>query len=116
MTAEDPIDESEPQNNACRSRSIHIRDPEIVDQLTTVMNQLEMDPAEFQAEQQLIHSIIERRDGWAWLAEIASEIGAEPHKLIVPINLLHQEEVVVVSDTREGRIIYLPGNKPDFLD
>ena len=93
------------------NQSLRITDQEIVEPILDMLNDLATDPAEFQAEQELIVWVLERYDGSAQLETIATEIGAEPHELAVPIDLLHQSEIVEVADIDDQMTVSLTSKR-----
>lgn len=72
-------------------------EPDSVGPILEMLEDLETHAEEFEAEQKLIASILERHDGAAQLLTIADEMGAQPHEIAVPIDLMHQSGVVDVS-------------------
>ncbi len=93
-----------------------IRDQEVVNRIRTLLDQSEMDPMEFQTEQENILSSLERHGGSARLEEIATDMFVDVHELAVPIDLLHQEDVLTAESTERGIYVYLPGQEPDLLE
>lgn len=94
-------------HNQCRQ----ITDPEIVEPILDMLSDLARDPAEFQAEQELIVSVLEQHDGSAQLETIAAEIGAAPHELAVPIDLMHQSDTVEVVGFGDQLTVSLKSNQ-----
>ena len=74
--------------------------PDSIGPIMEMLDDLETQTEEFEAEQKLIASILERHDGTAQLLTIADEMGAQPHEIAVPIDLMHQSGVVDVSGSR----------------
>jgi hypothetical protein len=84
-----------------------ITDPEIVEPILDMLNDLTTDPAEFQAEQELIVWILEQHDGSAQLKTRAAESGVAPHELAVPLDLMHQSGIVEVVGSGDQLTISL---------
>lgn len=93
------------------NQSLRITDPEIVEPILDMLNDLATDPAEFQAEQELIVWVLEQHDGSAQLETIAAEIGAAPHELAVPIDLMHQSDTVEVFGSGDQLTVSLTSKR-----
>lgn len=97
-----------PSRSDGRSRSAsQVIEPDSLAPVLKMLKDLETDTEEFEGEQKLIVSILERYEGEAQLVTIAEEMGADPHEIAVPIDLMHQSGLIDISGTGIQTTVYL---------
>lgn len=77
-------------------RPAHISGNDPIESISSMLDQ-HADTVKLQGELEMIPSILERHNGSATLATVADEMGAKPSELAVPIDLLHNADIVRVS-------------------